>query len=224
MININQRLKRVSTYVTGDTLADIGSDHAYLPIYLIQNQHIKRAIAGEVIHGPLKAAEDNIASYGLTSSISARLGNGLAVIDPSDDVDCITICGMGGPLIADILNNGASKLVNHPRLVLQSNIQSEPIRRTLNELNYKIVAEALVEEKGYIYEIIVADQGEMTLSDEAYKFGPELLQEKDALFYKKWERELQALKRIQAQLNEASHQERLAEITAQIKQLEEVLR
>ncbi|MCG3399004.1 tRNA (adenine(22)-N(1))-methyltransferase [Staphylococcus massiliensis] len=224
MININQRLKRVSTYVTGDTLADIGSDHAYLPIYLIQNQHIKRAIAGEVIHGPLKAAEDNIASYGLTSSISARLGNGLAVIDPSDDVDCITICGMGGPLIADILNNGASKLVNHPRLVLQSNIQSEPIRRTLNELNYKIVAEALVEEKGHIYEIIVADQGEMTLSDEAYKFGPELLQEKDALFYKKWERELQALKRIQAQLNEASHQERLAEITAQIKQLEEVLR
>ncbi|WP_392449804.1 tRNA (adenine(22)-N(1))-methyltransferase [Staphylococcus massiliensis] len=224
MININQRLKRVSTYVTGDTLADIGSDHAYLPIYLIQNQHIKRAIAGEVIHGPLKAVEDNIASYGLTSSISARLGNGLAVIDPSDDVDCITICGMGGPLIADILNNGASKLVNHPRLVLQSNIQSEPIRRTLNELNYKIVAEALVEEKGHIYEIIVADQGEMTLSDEAYKFGPELLQEKDALFYKKWERELQALKRIQAQLNEASHQERLAEITAQIKQLEEVLR
>ena len=87
-------------------MADIGSDHAYLPIYAIQNDLCTKAIAGEVIQGPYKAAKRNIANYELNQLVDVRLGDGLSVINAEDQIDNITVCGMGGPLIAKILNDG----------------------------------------------------------------------------------------------------------------------
>ncbi|MCD8890334.1 tRNA (adenine(22)-N(1))-methyltransferase TrmK, partial [Staphylococcus arlettae] len=85
---------------------------------------------------------------GLESVISVELGDGLTVIKTDNAITSITICGMGGPLITKILRASQEKLTNRPRLILQSNIQSQPIRVLLQQLNYTIVDEVLMTEKG----------------------------------------------------------------------------
>lgn len=225
MIQINQRLKKVSEYIKGDYLADIGSDHAYLPIYAIENNLTARAIAGEVIRGPFDASVKNVCAHGLESVISVELGDGLTVLKTDNAITSITICGMGGPLITKILRAGQEKLTNRPRLILQSNIQSQPIRVLLQQLNYTIVDEVLMTEKGHTYEIIVADYSPeiKNLSLLELKFGPILLSQKSELFYQKWERELTALEHILTQLNQTTHRERITEIENEIQMIKEVL-
>ena len=225
MIQINQRLKKVSEYIKGDYLADIGSDHAYLPIYAIENNLTARAIAGEVIRGPFDASLKNVRAHGLESVISVELGDGLTVLKTDNAITSITICGMGGPLITKILRAGQEKLTNRPRLILQSNIQSQPIRVLLQQLNYTIVDEVLMTEKGHTYEIIVADYSPeiKNLSLLELKFGPILLSQKSELFYQKWERELTALEHILTQLNQTTHRERITEIENEIQMIKEVL-
>lgn len=225
MITLNQRLTQVSQYLKPGNLADIGSDHAYLPIYAIKENLIEYAIAGEVITGPFKAAQKNVAENGLNSKIDVRLGDGLSVINNTDDINNITICGMGGPLIAKILSEGKSKLSNKPRLILQSNIQTEVLRKTLEMLNYSIVSESIIEEKGHIYEIVVAeyDNSNLNLNKSELKFGPELLKHKNDIFYKKWNHELEALEHIRNQLNSEVHHERLKEIENEMSLIKEVL-
>ena len=92
----------------------------------------------------------------LNNVIDVRLGDGLSVLRQNESIQNITICGMGGPLIARILNEGRIHLANGPRLILQSNIQTEVLRYTLMTLNYQIIEEVILEEKGHIYEIVVA--------------------------------------------------------------------
>ncbi|MGZ4031269.1 MAG: tRNA (adenine(22)-N(1))-methyltransferase, partial [Tumebacillaceae bacterium] len=99
MINISNRLARIASFVPQDMkMADIGSDHAYLPLYLAQSGKIVSAIAGEVNDGPFRGAERNVRAHGMKDKISVRKGNGLAVLEPGE-VDVITIAGMGGGTI-----------------------------------------------------------------------------------------------------------------------------
>ena len=225
MITINHRLRTVSEFIKPGTLADIGSDHAYLPIYAIQTNLISQAIAGEVIKGPYEAARNNVQEYELSNQIDVRLGDGLEVINHHEHLDNITICGMGGPLIAKILKEGQQKLQSKPRLILQSNIQTQSLRTLLQDINYQIIDERIMEEKGHIYEIVVAEfnQSIMPLSTKEEKFGPYLLEEKNEHFYKKWNRELEALYHIKSQLNSSTHHERLKEIDSEINLIQEVL-
>ncbi|MGW9856095.1 tRNA (adenine22-N1)-methyltransferase [Staphylococcus hominis] len=225
MISLNHRLKVVSQYLLPTSLADIGSDHAYLPIYAIQHHLCDDAIAGEVIKGPYTAAKTNVAQHQLTQHIDVRLGDGLNILTEQDKVDNITICGMGGPLIAKILDEGKDKLAHHPRLILQSNIQTETLRKTLQHLNYDIIAEEILEEKGHVYEIVVSEwkKNPNPLNKNALKFGPILLKNKNAIFIKKWKRELTALEHIRHQLNPIQHRERLKEIEEDISMIKEVL-
>lgn len=221
MIQINKRLTKVSEYLNHNKLADIGSDHAYLPIYAIQNNLVKEAIAGEVVKGPFLSAQKNTELHGLSKSIEIKLGDGLEVVN--DTVDVITICGMGGPLIAQILDEGKEKLIHYPDLILQANIHALPIRQVLQKLGYNIEAEQLIKDKKHIYEIIVAKKGKMQLSENELKFGPKLMIEKDELFYEKWEKEIESLENISNQLKNHKDQTRYNEIQAQIKQIKEVL-
>ena len=103
----------------------------------------------------------------------------------------------GRAIIAKILNDGKDKLVNHPRLILQSNIQTQALRQTLNKLSYEIVDERIIEEKGHIYEIVVAEFNNnlVKLNILQEKFGPFLLRNV-ITFFKKWQRELEALRDI----------------------------
>ena len=178
MMSLNHRLKVVSQYLLPNSLADIGSDTL---IYLFMHYNIIYVMMLLlVIKGPYTAAKTNVAQHQLTQHIDVRLGDGLSILTEKDKVDNITICGMGGPLIAKILDEGQNKLAHHPRLILQSNIQTETLRKTLQHLNYDIIAEEILEEKGHIYEIVVSEWKENLnlLNKKSLKFGPILLNHK----------------------------------------------
>ncbi|MGG1677442.1 tRNA (adenine(22)-N(1))-methyltransferase [Neobacillus sp. NRS-1170] len=228
---LSVRLAAVAKYVPeGARMADIGSDHAYLPCFLAKNTSIPFAIAGEVVEGPFKSAKNNVMSEGLTEVISVRLGNGLEVIRP-EEVDCITIAGMGGALIASILENGKDKLSTVKRLVLQPNISANSIRKWFLENNWQLIAEEILEEDGKIYEVLVAEQGNPLKSyssnlDLGLLMGPFLLQNQNEAFWKKWEAEKNNWLKIYKQLENAAQTqetiEKKEELLNKIKMVEEV--
>ena len=170
--NISKRLRKVAGFVPQDAkILDVGSDHAYLPIYLIQQGKISSAIAGEVVEGPYQSAVTNVADNQMSDKISVRLANGLAAFEVEDQIDVIVIAGMGGGLIADILDNGSAKLASVKRLILQPNNREDELRRWLCGHDFQIIKEALVEENGKFYEIIIAEQGKQVLNADQERFG-----------------------------------------------------
>lgn len=109
MLAINKRLLRVCSFVKGRRLADIGSDHAYLPIYLAKKNKIDYAIAGEIVKGPHEISKKNVAEEKVSDVVECRKAAGLKAIELEDNIEVITICGMGGRLISDILLEGKEK-------------------------------------------------------------------------------------------------------------------
>ena len=107
MIELGERLTKVASFVPKDSkVCDVGSDHAYLPVYLIQNNQITSAIAGEVVEGPLLSAKQTVRDYRMEDRIEVRFGDGLQILSKEDEITAVTICGMGGELISRILEAG----------------------------------------------------------------------------------------------------------------------
>ncbi|MCR2820417.1 tRNA (adenine(22)-N(1))-methyltransferase [Lederbergia panacisoli] len=228
---LSKRLETVTSFIhKGMRIADIGSDHAYLPCYSINKGIASFAIAGEVVEGPYQSALHQVASSGLTDRIHVRKGDGLEVIDPNE-VDCIIIAGMGGTLISDILERGKEKLEGVKRLILQPNIGTENVRKWLYDHEWQLVDEQLVEEDGKFYEVLVADVGDPAIPYKELKkellLGPFLLRNKNEAFFKKWKMELNQWKRILNELDKAEDKDktnaRRAEITEKIEIVKEVL-
>ncbi|UGQ07672.1 tRNA (adenine(22)-N(1))-methyltransferase [Streptococcus anginosus] len=221
--NISKRLRKVAGFVPQDAkILDVGSDHAYLPIYLIQQGRISSAIAGEVVEGPYQSAVTNVADNQMSDKISVRLANGLVAFDKKDQIDVIIIAGMGGRLIADILDNGSAKLASVKRLILQPNNREDELRRWLCGHDFQITEEAIVEENGKFYEIMIAEQGHQVLNAEQERFGPYLMREQSAVFLDKWQREVDKLEKALAKIPEKNLTERSA-MSQRIKQIKEVL-
>ena len=145
----------INSYVI---MADIGSDHAHLPIYLLKNNRIKKAIATDVNKGPIEIAKSRIQGDNLTNSIETRLGNGLCALK-KDEADVIVIAGMGGILITEILEDGIDIARSAKQLVLQPMRDSDLLRRWLYKNSFHIVNEELVKEEDKIYEVIWAANG-----------------------------------------------------------------
>lgn len=227
-IRLSKRLTKVSQYVKKSApLADIGSDHAQLPIYLVQNKQVPKAVAGEVADGPFQISKNEVEKHSLEDKISVRFGDGLAILTPKEEVGTITICGMGGLLIKRILKEGIENktLKKNTRLILQPNNEEKELREFLQLNNYEIIAEDLVEENEKIYEIIVAESSskEIHYTDIELTFGPLLLKKKPAIFYKKWEAELKTNQYIIEQLKNTTHKEKLRNTQKQIEQIKKVL-
>lgn len=206
---LSERLETVARYVPSDSrLADIGSDHAYLPCYLAKKGLVPFAIAGEVVLGPFESARGHVQEEGLTDRITVRMGDGLDVVEPGE-VDCITIAGMGGALITSILERGKEKLQNIHRLILQPNISAITIRKWLLENNWQLMEEEIIEEDGKIYEVLVAEKGDphkpysSDLETELL-LGPFLVKKKGAPFLTKWKMEADNWRKILGQLEKAS--------------------
>ncbi len=203
-VRLSTRLATVASFVeVGAVVADIGSDHAYLPCYLIHNGTVQKAIAGEVVKGPFDSAVRNVRREGLSSTVTVRLANGLFAIEEGDAVDTVTIAGMGGPLIATILESGKDRLQGVKRIITQPNIYAKAIREWAVANDWTIHNEAILKEDGKIYEIIVLERGTATYDELELLVGPFLLQSRSAVFLEKWERELTEWQRVLGSLEQA---------------------
>ena len=220
---ISKRLELVASFVPqGAILLDVGSDHAYLPIELVERGQIKSAIAGEVVEGPYQSAVKNVESHGLKEKIQVRLANGLAAFEEEDQVTVITIAGMGGRLIATILEEGLDKLSGVKRLILQPNNREDDLRIWLQDNDFQIVAESILEEAGKFYEILVVEAGQMKLSASDVRFGPFLSKEVSPVFIKKWQKEATKLEFALGQIPEKNLVERQV-LVDKIQAIKEVL-
>lgn len=230
-MELSKRLKSVADFIDSEVevLADIGSDHAYLPIYLIHKNKIHKAIAGEVIPGPFEHAVTEVKNAGYEDVIDVRLGDGLEVIQDSDTVDAITICGMGGTLITRILNDGYNQgiISGNEQLILQANINEYTLRTWLMNHNYKIDQETVVEDNKRFYEIIVASKSEtkQNYSEFELKYGLYLPNNKTIDFKGKWEEQLDKLDYIynEVKKSEEPQENKLTELETEINEIKEML-
>lgn len=228
----------------GSKVADIGSDHALLPTYLAQQGIIVAAVAGEVNPGPFEAAQRQVLESGLSKVIQVRSGDGLAVIE-AGEVNVITIAGMGGSLIASILEAGKSKLPGVQHLILQPNVGEDHVRRWLLSNGWKLESEAILEEDGKIYEILTAVTadtergalealyeerqlpGGVTISKERLQqMGPYLINEAPEVWFTKWESELKKLAMIVDQLKLSTADASIAkaeQVSQEMHEIREVL-
>ena len=153
---LSPRLKIIADSIQGyETAADIGSDHAYIPIYLAKNNRVKSAIATDVNSGPVEISKKRIKSYGVEAKISVRQGDGLQIIKPGE-AEVIVVAGMGGILIRDILDRDARVAKSAKLLILQPMRDSDIIRKWLFEHDFDIIDEELVKDQDKIYEVIWA--------------------------------------------------------------------
>ena len=220
---ISKRLELVASFVPqGAILLDVGSDHAYLPIDLVERRRINSAIAGEVVEGPYQSAVKNVEAHGLKEKIQVRLANGLTAFEEEDQVSVITIAGMGGRLISTILEEGLDKLANVERLILQPNNREDDLRIWLQDHGFQIVAESILEEAGKFYEILVVEAGQMKLSDIDIRFGPFLSKEVSPVFVQKWQKEAAKLEFALSQIPEKNLEERQV-LAHKIQAIKEVL-
>jgi len=226
--HLSQRLATVATYIPqGSRLADIGTDHAYLPVNLLKRGIITGGVAGEVVPGPFKNAEHEIRREGFADQLTARLANGLRAIEPTDNIDTVAIAGMGGALITQILTQDFDRLAGVNRLVLQPNVGAMQVRHFLMTHGFQLVAEEILAEDGHIYEILVADRAAapQTYTEEELRFGPYLLAAPNDAFIAKWRHEANRTKQVLEQVQAAKvvPTEKVSELRAELAQMEEVL-
>lgn len=182
IIPIDQRLKDIASLVDQcELVADIGTDHGYLPIYLIQNKIVKKAIASDVAVGPLNKAIENINKYQLKENITTTLCSGLSNI-PSN-VNTIIMAGMGANLIIDILKDAKYK---YDTYILQANLNVNVLRKFLSENNYVIIDEKVTFANKKYYEILKVKIGKQSLNEKEIKYGPINLKNKSEIFINKY--------------------------------------
>lgn len=150
-MELSKRLNAVASLVTeGYRLADIGTDHAYIPIFLVRTGRIPEAVAMDVNKGPLLRAEENIRSYGLERQIRTRISNGFTALR-ENEADSAVIAGMGGPLMICILKDGAEAVSALKECILQPQSEIEKVRAFLLEEGFFFLCEDMVEEDGKYY-------------------------------------------------------------------------
>ncbi len=222
-MQLSKRLESVSSLVTpGFRVADIGTDHGYIPLWLIRQGVIPGAIAMDIHKGPLQRAKENIQAYELEEKIETRLSDGLGELRPGE-ADCVVIAGMGGSLVIKILKEGAEVLRTVRELVLQPQSDMEKVRRFLQKEGYRITSEKMILEDGKFYPMMRAEHGRMKeLSEIEALYGPCLLKEKNVCLKQFLEREQQTFENVRRSLAESKTtraKERLLEIEEKIEQI-----
>lgn len=207
-VQLSERLTAIAEMVTeGNRLVDVGCDHGYLPVYLMLQHKIPRAIATDVGKGPLTRAQEHIAQYHMEAYIETRLCNGLSEIR-SGEGDTLVIAGMGGPLMERILSEGRHALPGFQELILQPQSDIPHFRRFVMQNGYQIIQEEMILEDGKFYPIIkaVPYEGERPAvwSRAEEMFGRLLLERKHPVLKLYLERELRIRSEISAQLESAS--------------------
>lgn len=225
---MNKRLNALAKMVDkGSRVADIGTDHAYLPIELMNENKVSYAIASDIAAGPLQNAKDDIVAAGFENKIETRLGAGLSTITKADRIDTVVIAGMGGKLMVQILDDALNNGFRFKNLVLEPNIGEPGVRKWLTEHQYRILTEDLIAEAGHTYELIKAKLGEEkeSLTEKELYFGPFILKEKNPVFYQKWQGQLVYHEKLLTNLNKAKKKDhnRIKQIEKELKFIKEEL-
>lgn len=230
-MNISERLNRLAGMVTeGSRLADVGTDHGYVPLCLYRQRRIPSAIAMDINEGPLERAKEHIREAELENYIETRLSDGLEALK-AGEADTVLIAGMGGNLTERILTDGQKVLETVWELVLQPQSEIWKVRQYLCKNGWKIVSEDIVQEEGKYYPMFRAVKGE----PEQYKkeellYGKCALQQSSVVMKEFLEKRLGNARRIQKRLQseasdpeEARIQSRYRELTEEITLLEKML-
>lgn len=214
-IHLSKRLTALANMVTdGNRLADIGTDHGYIPIYLCQTGKIPSALAMDIGKGPLQQAQTHIAEHGLSEQIKTRLSDGMAALQ-FGEADTILIAGMGGGLVMKILSEGAEKLTGKEELILQPQSEIALVREFLRVRNFQILNEDMILEDGKYYPMMkvsqqkAAEQTKILPQEVADAFGPVLLKKRHPVLKEWLERELRTTNSVIEQLSAQPDHERI---------------
>ncbi len=184
-MQLTPRLEAIAKKVSYNaTVADIGTDHAYIPIYLVENNIANSIYACDINQGPINMANKQIEKYGYTEEITTKLGPGLEpVVDMG--IENIIIAGMGGILIKEIIEANKETAFSAHKLILQPMIAQEELRQYLIQNGFQIIDEDLAQEDRRIYQLIVAKKGiSEPWADVDYHISPVLVEKKHPLLHK----------------------------------------
>lgn len=197
---LKKRLETVAELIEDDTLIDIGTDHGYLIIDLFKQGKLKHALAVEIADGPLSNVIDNVNRSQITN-VKFALSDGLKNVEPmlAHQYQGISICGMGGNLIAKIISE-SMPLFRYKTLYLQPNNKEQHLRQFLSDNHFKIVDEKVVYDNGIYYEILKVIDEQCELTDKEIYFGPINLQTKSKSWQDKQRDQLAHLYRVKTQL------------------------
>lgn len=226
---LSKRLTALSGLVTaGFRLADVGTDHGYIPIYLVLEGKIPSAIAMDIRTGPLNRAKEHIAAYGLEDKIETRISDGVAALRRGE-ADSVLIAGMGGGLVQKILSEGDGVLEDVRELILQPQSEIPQVRKYLMEHGYVIVDEDMVKEDGKFYPMMKVHKMTGGSSDVQKDrvlenaFGPVLLKKKHPVLLEWLDYEFQVTEKILKQLEKQAQKDQIVIREREIIEKQELL-
>lgn len=185
-MELSKRLMKIASYVNYcEAIADIGTDHGYIPIYLVKNNKCNSAIASDINKGPIEKASTNIRFEGLSEKVKCLLGGGLKPLKVGE-VNGVIIAGMGGNLIRDIILEDIEKVKLYDFLILQPAQNPEVLRKFLYNNNFEILNEDLILDDGKFYELFKVKYNEnakkINVKDEiSYEISSILLESNNSL-------------------------------------------
>ncbi|NLY46208.1 MAG: SAM-dependent methyltransferase [Tissierella sp.] len=226
-MELSNRLLEIVNFVPkGSSVADIGTDHGYIPVYLIQNNISKKVIASDISAGSLDKTIEYVNDLELNDKKYPKLGDGLDVLKPNE-VDTVIIAGMGGILISKILENNKEISNTIENFIFQPMVASKELRQYLTNNGYIIVDESLAKEGRKFYEIIYAKRGKSNIQrDIYYEIGLKLIENNHPLLKKFLEHKKNEIKEIISKLgnndsnNTKSRYEELNRILEEYKEVE----
>jgi tRNA (adenine22-N1)-methyltransferase len=200
-MELSKRLQAVADCVTeGLTIADIGTDHGYIPIYLVESGISPGGLAMDINQGPLKRAQEHIRTYGLEEKITTRLSDGIDALLPME-AECVIIAGMGGGLMIHILEQDPENIRGIREWIFEPQSDVEAFRRYLYEHSFRILEENFIEEDGKYYPVIKAVSGiPEACTDVEYRYGKLLLEKQNPVLQQYLVREWEIKDRILSSL------------------------
>ena len=204
MQELSKRLLTVAGMVENDSVvADIGTDHAYIPIYLVEQGVCKKAIAMDVNPGPLERAREHILASGLSEQIVTRLSDGLAKLS-ENEADTYVIAGMGGPLMVSILARRMDLLQKGKTLVLQPQSEIGEVREFLIHNHYKIIREEMFYdmEKTYVAMKAIISKESITYTKTQYIFGKLLLENLNPVLFEYLQKQKEVYEKLVIRLED----------------------
>lgn len=215
---LSRRMQAVADMVTqGNKVADVGCDHGYVSIYLVQQKRTEHVLAMDINSGPLLRARQHVEEAGLCAYITLRLSDGLTAYK-AGEADTLICAGMGGRLMQRILAREPDKTDSFKELILQPQSETASFRHFITNAGYLIAEENMILEEGKFYSVIRALRGHKVckLSEAEARFGPALLRGKHPVLKEylaaEWEKEVKLEKELMTAPEGVRVSQRLAEI------------